>query len=118
MNITDPTMATKLVRALREGGDLHTLEDIYTALTCGEMQSHVEGQTWVITQVQQYPQKKVVYIWYVVGVQEDLDAIEVRLIEWAREIGARAITSIGRGGWWKLRTPGWKAAGVIYSKEV
>lgn len=118
MNITDPTMAKKLSRALKEGGDLHTLEDIATALTCGEMQSHVEGETWAITQVQVYPRKKVVYIWYIIGVQMDIGDLEDKITAWAKDIGARSITSIGRGGWWKLKTPGWKMAGIVYSKDI
>lgn len=118
MNITNLQMAAKMARVLRDAGDLHEFADIEAGLQSGDMQGHVEGDTWAITQVQDYPRRKVVYILYLVGRQEDVHALEDKITEWAKEIGASRIMAVGREGWWKFRTAGWKQVGIQYAKEL
>ena len=120
INITDPEMLKKMEKALQMGGDIHTLEDIGAALECGDMQSHSEGDTWVITQVVDYPKKRVLDIVYVVGSVEGALLTEKSLIEWAKNMGVDRMTAIGREGWEQLLTdnPGWKKAGTLFVKEL
>jgi hypothetical protein len=118
MNITDKSMSIKMDRALQEGNNLFNLDDIMDCLQRGEMQSHVVGDTWGITQVHVWPRRKSVNILFVVGDVSDLPLLEQKIEKWAKGIGANVITAIGRDGWWKFRTSGWKKVGVMYSKDI
>jgi hypothetical protein len=118
MIITDAAMMRKMQRALKETGDLFTLQDISAMLKKGTAQGHVVGDTWAITQVHEFPLKKSVNILVVVGNMEDSLAMEAKIDTWAKGIGADVITAIGRDGWWDFRTPGWKKAGTMYAKEL
>ena len=118
MIINDKFMLKKMEKALRHAGDLFNLDDVGEALRAGTMQGHVEGDTWAITQVHQFPAKKTVNILVVVGNMEDSLKLEAKITEWAKGIGADRVTAIGRDGWWDHRLPGWKKAGVLYSKDI
>lgn len=118
MRITDPNMARKMDRALASGGNLFNLDDIEECLEDGRMQSHVEDDTWAITEVCQWPRKKSVNILYVVGSIEGSLKLEEKITAWAKEIGADFVTAVGREGWWEHRLPGWKKFGTLYSKEM
>lgn len=118
MKITDPAMQRKMGKALKVNGDVFDLDDIREALKVGKMQGHVEGDTWAITQVHEWPRKKSVNILYVIGSLDDSVKLESKITEWAKEIGANFITAIGRDGWWKFKTPGWKKMGILYSKDI
>lgn len=66
------------------------------------MQSFAEDDTWIITQIQEYPRRRVLDILYLVG---DLDgALNVynRIIAFARERGCTLIRAQGRAGWTKF----------------
>ena len=118
MNITDPEMLRKMEKALRLGGNFYTLDDIQAGIMAGDLQGHVEGDTWAITQVQQYPQRKVVNVMFVVGSIPHAAKLEEKIGIWAKELGATLITATGRDGWWAHRTPGWKMMGALYSKDI
>jgi hypothetical protein len=111
-------MAAKMNEALKASGDVYDLIDIQDLLKDGMMQGHVEGDTWAITQVHDWPKKKSVNILYVVGSLENSIRLEGKITEWAKEIGADFITAVGRDGWWERRTPGWKKVGTLYSKDL
>ena len=105
-------------RALAISGDLFNLDDIDECLTNGEMQGHVEGCTWALTQVHDWPRRRVVNILFVAGFVQDIQALEAKIEEWAKSIGADRITAVGRDGWWEYRTPGWEKVGTLYSKGI
>ena len=116
--ITDPFMAEKMKRALKIANNVYTLDDIMDHIKSGKMQGHVEGSTWAITQVHEFPRKKAVDILYVVGSLESSLKLENKIEHWARELGADLLTATGRSGWWDFRTLGWKRNGVVYAKEL
>jgi|SRR4249920_2798073 hypothetical protein len=118
MIISDEKMAKLMSKALKLGGDLYTLDDIDKQLLTGDMQGHVEGNTWAITQVHDWPHRKSVNILYVVGNLDDSIKLETRIENWAKGIGASLLTGIGREGWWEYRLPGWKKVGTLYSKDI
>lgn len=118
ITIINPDMKKKMDRALRSGDGLYSLEDVEAGLKSGNMQSHVEGDTWAITQVQQWPRRKAVHVLFVVGTLENSVKLEAKVESWAKDIGADLITAIGRGGWWLHKTPGWRIVGTLYSKDV
>ena len=118
MIITDPHMLRKMDRALKEGNQLFDLNSILENLRDGSMQGHIEGDTWAITQVHDFPCKRTVNIVFVVGHIEESLKLEAKVEAWAKEMGADLLTAVGREGWWEHRTPGWKKTGVLYSKEL
>jgi hypothetical protein len=118
MIVTEPKMRKKLVRALKQGNNLYDLNDIENALAQGSMQGHVNGDTWAVTQVHDWPHRRSVEILFVVGNLHEAVMMEEKLEDWARAIGATMITAVGREGWWNHKTPGWKKVGVLYSKDI
>jgi len=107
-----------MARALKCGDNLYDLHDIDTALKQGHMQGHVEGDTWAVTQVQQFPKRKAVNVLFVVGSLENSLKLEAKVEAWAKDIGADLLMAVGRGGWWQFRTPGWRMIGTLYSKDI
>lgn len=111
-------MLPKVARALKCGNNVYQVEDIDRELVSGNMQSHCVRDTWAVTQVHQWPQRKAVNVLLVVGDMSDMSELERKITHWAKFIGADLITAIGRDGWWEHRTPGWRKTGVLYSKDI
>jgi hypothetical protein len=121
-SISRPDMRDKLEQALNLGGDLYTFEDIMMLIEQSKMQSFTQGDTWIITQVDEFPRKKVLAISFVVGYAGDLFAALPMLYKFARQIGATRITGFGRDGWGKFADlvpeEGWEKVGMVYAKEL
>jgi hypothetical protein len=118
MIIPDPKMVAKMNKAIALGGNLFSIEDIFEYLKDGRMQSHAEGDTWVITQIHDWPRKRSVNLLYTVGNIKEASKLEEKITIWAKSIGADTITAIGGDGWWKYRLPNWKKVGTLYSKDI
>ena len=111
----------KLKRVLARAGDLYTLSDILDAVDRGEMQSWVEGESWALTRVAQYPRAKVVEVLAVVGRLDEARVLHDRILIFAAETGARVIQAFGRHGWWpNAQRRGWKviAENFVFAKDV
>jgi hypothetical protein len=102
-------------------GGLYTPQDILTAIAIGKMQSFIEGDSWMITQVAEFPRAKVVEVIALVGDLDECLAMHPRLLAFAEEIGASVIQAYGRKGWlaegvkrgWKV-----KARSFLYQHEM
>lgn len=109
----------KLARALKDGGNLYTVQDILAAIAESRMQSFAEGDTWAITEVNSFPSRKIVTIAYVVGDLKDAEILHDRIIEFAKSIGATMVKAFGRAGWSKdAKEHGWRIAGHVYCKDI
>ncbi len=117
MKVSDE-MAGRVNRALAEGGSMFTLDDIDAQIASGMMQGHVEGDTWAVTQVHDWPHCRTVNILFVIGKTEEAMVLEQKLIEWAKGLGATKLTGIGRDGWWGHRSENWQKVGTLYSKDI
>lgn len=106
----------EMARMLDIHGGLYTVEDIFEHLQSGKMQSFAEGDTWVITQVNQFPRKKVLEVVFVIGDLETLHKISPRLDAYREEIGADFLMATGRLGWLRRHFEGWKPLSVNYIK--
>ncbi len=110
---------TKMERMLLLGGGTHTVEDLTHAIARGTMQSWVNGNSWAITQILVFPRKKIVEIFAVVGDLPELDVLEDRIVDFAREIKADMIRSFGRHGWLKRsKRLGWQCKQMVFVKEL
>lgn len=99
---------------LEEHGGLYTVEDILALIGEGKMQSFAKGDTWVVTQVHEFPRKKVLDIVFVVGDMEDLHELEPQLEEFRVKIGADFMSATGRLGWLRKHFKGWKPYSVNF----
>lgn len=118
--IINPLMQQRLERWLREDDGCRTFDDLMIAIHKGDLQSHAFGDTWVLTSVVDFPQRRAVHIDLVVGHAEDAVKIEPKICEWARSIRADLITANGRPGWDPFRNvvEGWRMKGYLYSKDL
>lgn len=120
--ITRDDMRTKFDRALKAGGDLYDFDDIMERVKDGRMQSFVQGDTWIITQVNEFPKARVLEITFVVGFIEDaIDALP-QILNFARTIGATRLTALGRDGWGHHARAhvqlGWKKVGTLFARNL
>ena len=118
MNISDPKMLKKMERAFRLNDYLYDLNDIDDGLNSGDMQGHVEGDTWAVTQVHNWPKRRSVNILFVVGNLDESLKLENKIEQWAKSIGADMLTGIGRDGWWEHRSSGWRKVGTLFAKDI
>lgn len=114
-----------VLSALKYSNGCYTLEDTRRALLSGKAQLWIategtELRGMMITEIQQYPQKKVCFIRLSAG--EDLnrwehlwDVIE----DWAISIGCDLVHSWGRPGWKKkAKERGYSMDYVVYVKPL
>lgn len=103
-------------RILAKQGGFYTFEDIVDAVILGRMQSFSLNDTWVVTQVIDFPRKKVLDIVFVIGELEDLIALEDKIEEFRREIQADMLIATGRLGWMRKHFKGWKPVSANFVK--
>ena len=119
MVITHPAMKKKFDRMLEQAGGLYTINDIEELIENGKMQSFVQGDTWIVTQVNEFPRRKVLEIVFVVGFISDAIQALPQMYEFATKIGASLImASNARDGWWTYAQPGWKKIGSVFAREM
>lgn len=116
--ITREDMEEKTQRVLHDFGDLYTFDDIMKLIEEGKMQSFVSKSTWIVTQVNIFPRKKILEISLVVGFLEEAVEALPQIYEFARKIGADKVTALGRDGWWKFAEPGWYRVGGMFAKDL
>ena len=116
---------TQLQELLHEMGGTHSLEDIHALIENGVFQSFVEKQTWVVTTTIAFPQATVMDIFFVVGDQEDFEALEKQIEAAARNQGVTFMRVYARKGFeylidrrsWKFGR-GWKPGPRVYTKRL
>jgi hypothetical protein len=111
-------MREKVERALHDFGDLYTFDDIMGFIETGKMQSFTAGDTWIVTQVNEFPRRKVLDICLVVGFLQEATEALPQIYAFARSIGANRVTAVGRDGWWKFAEPGWYRVGGYFAKDL
>ena len=113
----------KLSRLLDRMGGTHLLSDILTAIAEGRMQSFVEGNSWAITQVQDFPRARQLQLLAYVGDLTDVDALHAKILAYADEVNAGLLSTYGRRGWLRegsFERLGWrlKAKSHLYQREM
>lgn len=116
------TYPEQLEALLRDMGT-HSLEDVKALIADGQMQSWVEGDTWIVTHVLNFPQATVVEVFIGVGRMADIKVLEKKIEAWARSIGATVMRIYGRTGFWYLGArknmfPGWRQGPTLYFKRL
>lgn len=111
-------VAERAAAALKKAGGFYTLADLARAVTAGEMQGFVKGETWVVTRVCQFPQKRALEIVLAVGNLDELKALEPDIEAFGKEHGCVALFADARAGFDKRRTDGWKMISASYVKDL
>lgn len=95
-------------------------EDILDALARGEMQSFCEGESWVVSEIQLFPRKRVLNIVAMVGRLEDLDRLYPRVVQFAQDVAADFIRVVGRPGWESIEPSRWGFHPIlsVWLKEI
>lgn len=106
-------------RACKKFGGFYDFEDILDAIERGDMQSFSDGQSMVVTQVQNYPRRKALHVVLVVGTMDGVMALEPRVIEFAKERCAEVMTAFTREGWKAFEgNSGWHTLAGFMVKEL
>lgn len=109
----------KMSRVLRRMGGLYSFEDIMDKIRTGHMQSFAHRNTWVVTEVHDYPRRRVLDILFLVGDIADVHVLHHKVVTFAEGCGATLIRAFGRPGWTIfVRAYNWEAVDVIYHKEL
>ena len=117
--MTDVDRMEQLQDALDQMGNTHSLEDIVGMIDTGAMQSFVNDDTWMVTQVVDFPRKRVLEIFLVVGELFATEKLFNEVDAFARAHGCDLIRAFGRHGWQKWAKPrGWKNGAHVYYKEA
>lgn len=105
--------------ALRLMGDTHAFQDILALIEDGFMQSFAVGETWAITQILDFPKKRICEIFLLAGDLGHIDEVLEQVTDYARMKGCYLLRGYGRPGWAHYARPrGWTDDTHIYMKEL
>lgn len=107
----------RLDKMLEDSGGLYVFEDIVGMIHTGQMQSFADGDNWVVTQVNKFPQKTVLDVVLVIGELDAILKMEDRLVAYKEEVGADVIIATGRLGWSKAHPENWKPVSVNFVRQ-
>lgn len=109
-------LVARLKKALKLGGDTHTVEDVLEAIRDGRMQSFAHNNALVVTEIVQAPRKKYLNVFLAVSDDiSDVMAIQPSMVEFARSQGCDWVQTHGRHGWQKvLPKHGWKPTHILF----
>lgn len=87
--------------ALNHAGGTHTLADIEVGIREGRFQFWPADRSAAVTEVIQYPQRRVLHLFLAGGDLNQLRDMEASATEFARHMGCEAMSIAGRRGWVK-----------------
>lgn len=105
--------------ALAYGGDTHDYEHVAYGILEGAMQLWPAEDGCLVTELLQYPKKKVLHIFLAGGRLQTLTDMHDDVIAWAKSQGCTALTLSGRKGWVRaLESFDWEPTLTTLSKEI
>lgn len=109
----------QLQSVLTRMGNTHALSDVLAAIEAGTMQSFVNGDTWAVTQVVEFPRGKALDIFLIVGEWNHLEDLFTQLQTYAADTGCTLMRAFGREGWRRAaEARGWRADMRVFLKDV
>jgi hypothetical protein len=107
-----------LEKAVRRFGNTHTKEHIRQRLADGRAQLWTERDAALVTSIERYDSGMVeVRGWLGGGSLDGLRRIEKRVEPWARSIGAKRLSILGRPGWIRALA-NWRLLATFIVKEL
>lgn len=109
----------QLSKALRLMGDTHSLDDIVAMIRLGRMQSFVHKRSWALTEIFDFPRKRVCQIFLAMGEIDELMVLHDQIAEFAKQHECQLLRSIGRPGWRIFADENdWTLGAQVYLKEL
>jgi hypothetical protein len=106
-------------KALKLGGNTHTRQDILDGIKQGRFQYFGDDECCVVTEIIQYPQKRVLHLFIAAGKLDRLFEIYLPQVkQFARENGCTSLTSVSRKGFLKRFPPEFKPKCVTFEAEL
>jgi hypothetical protein len=106
-------------KALALGGNTHTREDIAEGIKNGRFQYWGDDQCCVVTEIVQYPQKRVLHLFIAAGNLNRLFEVYLpRVKTFAVENGCSSLTSVSRKGFLRRFPPEFKPRCVTFECEL
>ena len=106
-----------LEAALYYSNGTHTIDDVLETVQRGDAQFWHYPDAAVVTEIMDYPQKRVLRYWLAGGNLKPLLKVEPSIRHWSQLWGCVGIEIIGRKGWHKV-LKGFKQTGIILAKDM
>lgn len=124
--MTEPTLDDELERcrpwiesALALSGGTHLFQDVVDSVKIGTMQFWNAPEGCMVTEILEYPRKKVFHIFLAGGELDQIRDFSDSAIYFAKLNGCTAMTLAGRKGWVKaLKQLGWSEKFTTVSVEI
>lgn len=109
----------KISRALKRGGDTHTLQDVLNGLLEGKYQLFENDDGVCVTEVIDAPNSRYLHCWVVAGRLPGVMQLHEAVERHALTNSCKFMSTAARPGW-KTVLPqyGWKPAQIIFVKEL
>lgn len=104
--------------ALEYSGGTHSFSDVVQGLVEGRMQLWPAERGCIVTEIVQYPKKKVLHVFLGGGELDQILDMHEDVIRWAKAEGCVGLTMSGRLGWKRpLAKHGWRPILMTYEKD-
>ena len=108
-----------LEAALELSGGTHTLDDVVQAIIKGEMQFWPAPKGCAVTEIVNYPRKKVLHIFLAGGEMEQIIDMDDSAVEFAKMNGCTGMSIAGRKGWKRvLKDKGYVETFTVLGKDI
>lgn len=108
-----------LEAALELSGGTHTLDDVVQAIIKGEMQFWPAPKGCAVTEIVNYPRKKVLHIFLAGGEMEQIIDMDDSAVEFAKMNGCTGMSIAGRKGWKRvLKNKGYLETFTVLGKDI
>jgi hypothetical protein len=109
----------RLYQVLARMGHIYTPADLIDSVNRGDMQCFVDNDSFGLTEIVQYPRRRVLDIPCVVGNLDSSLRIHDQILEFAKDNKVTFMRAQARPGWWPYaKKLGWERVNVVYHKEL
>lgn len=113
--------APQFERALREAGGTHTIEDLAKLIDEQKVKLWDGGDSLILTEIYEFPQKTVLNFWIAVGRRPTLLKMQRYICSYAITQGVDSAIFTGRRGWGRTELmdgEGWAPVLTQFRKEI
>ena len=103
-----PPRIRELLQPALDRSGTHRMQDIEAGVEAGRFQLWVKPQMVGITEIIDFPLKRVLHIFLVGGNLEQIKSMHDEVWAWAQAQGCSEMTLSGRPGWSKALKDGWE----------
>jgi hypothetical protein len=110
-----PRFRTHIEAALSYADATHTYEDVAEMVAAGRAQFWPGPDSVIISEIVEYPQKKVLNFFIAGGHLAELERMAPKILEWGKLKGCSKATMVGRKGWQRsfLASTRWTASELV-----